>query len=168
MNGWTVYFAHGKESGPWGIKITKLAEMAKLRGVQVESPDYSDTFDPDERVERLLNLCNVDADRLILVGSSMGGYVSTVASEKLKPAGLFLMAPALYIDNYKVKSPTPQSGNVEIIHGWNDDVIPADNSIKFAQQHQCTLHLINEEHTLNASVDEICHLFDLFLHKVMD
>ena len=89
----TVFFAHGKESGPWGSKIMALADLARKRGYRVESPDYSDLMDADKRVERLLGLCGENgAD--VLVGSSMGGYVSTVASSVIKPKGLFLMAPA--------------------------------------------------------------------------
>ncbi|MGH8540495.1 MAG: alpha/beta hydrolase, partial [Stenotrophobium sp.] len=38
-----VCFAHGKESGPWGTKITHLAEVARGHGYEVMSPDYSHT-----------------------------------------------------------------------------------------------------------------------------
>ena len=48
-----VYFSHGKESGPWGTKIKRLAVIAEERGCAVESVDYTDTMDPDLRVERL-------------------------------------------------------------------------------------------------------------------
>jgi hypothetical protein len=57
----------------------------------VLSPNCSDQSDPDACVKWLLAM----GLRLVLVGSSMGGYVSTIASQSLKPAGLFLMAPAL-------------------------------------------------------------------------
>jgi len=33
----TVCFNHGKESGSWGSKITKLADIARGRGFAVES-----------------------------------------------------------------------------------------------------------------------------------
>jgi hypothetical protein len=51
-----VYFSHGKESGPWGSKITSLANIAKDQGFSVDSIDYSDIVDPDLRVERLINV----------------------------------------------------------------------------------------------------------------
>ena len=37
-----VYFSHGKESGPWGSKIKRLANIAKEHGCSVDSIDYSD------------------------------------------------------------------------------------------------------------------------------
>ena len=48
-----VCFAHGKESGPWGLKITRLADVARQQGFEVMSPDYRQTQNPDERVEML-------------------------------------------------------------------------------------------------------------------
>ena len=39
------FFAHGKESGPWGSKILHLAEGAKKMGLEVESPDYRDLLE---------------------------------------------------------------------------------------------------------------------------
>ena len=92
-----VYFNHGKESGPWGTKITALAAIARQKGFRVVSLDYSNRLDPDIRVEELLNLRLPDSEFTVLVGSSMGGYVATVASQIITPVGLFLMAPAFYL-----------------------------------------------------------------------
>ncbi len=50
-----VYFSHGKESGPWGTKIKKLATIAKEHGCSVESIDYTDIENPDLRVRHLLD-----------------------------------------------------------------------------------------------------------------
>ena len=50
----TVYFNHGKESGPWGSKISKLAGIAEQNGFFVESLDYQYLQEPCARVERLL------------------------------------------------------------------------------------------------------------------
>ena len=78
-----VYFSHGKESGPWGFKIKRLAEIAAQQNFQVESVDYTDLMDPDLRVDRLLERLTTEHDEILLVGSSMGGYVSLVASESV-------------------------------------------------------------------------------------
>jgi len=95
-----VYFLHGKESGPWGSKIKRLANIAKEYYFSVDSIDYSDMFDPDLRVERLINLLDGVEEDFLLVGSSMGGYVSLVASEQVDTKGIFLLAPALLINHY--------------------------------------------------------------------
>lgn len=165
-----VYFNNGKESGPWGSKITALAEVAKGKGFAVKSLDYRDLPDADPRVERLLASEAAQADYLILVGSSMGGYVATVASTVLKPAGLFLMAPAFNIPGYAEQNPTPHAEIVTVVHGWSDDVIPVDHSIQFARKFSAAthleLHIIEDDHRLSAQLPFLEMLFARFLNQV--
>lgn len=160
-----VYFAHGKESGPWGEKITRLAQVARGLGFSVESPDYSGMDDPAARVARLLSL-RPSADCLILAGSSMGGYVSLAASRQLKVDGLFLLAPAVGIPHYPEQDPAPQSRLTTIVHGWQDDLIPPERVARFAQKYSCELHLLNSDHRLSSALTQIEVLFANFLKRV--
>lgn len=162
-----VVFSHGKESGPWGFKIKRLAEIANRQGCSVDSIDYSDLMDPDLRVERLLTTLQQETDDLILVGSSMGGYVALVASESVAAKAVFLMAPALYIPGFKKQQYQSKSSQIEIVHAWSDDVIPVEHSIKYAQQADCTLHLISGDHALNGVIETVEKLFDRFLKTVL-
>lgn len=161
----TVYFAHGRESGPWGYKITALAEVARRRGFAVESPDYRFTYDGDERARYLLSLNPPRGKALVLVGSSLGGYVATAASRKLNPVGLFLIAPALFMLGYRLDTP-PQSELVEVVHGWADAVIPVEQSWRFAQQQRARLHILDSNHTLNAQLPLLEQLFGIFLDEL--
>jgi predicted esterase YcpF (UPF0227 family) len=160
-----VYFSHGKESGPWGSKIKRLANVAKEQGFSVDSIDYSDTLDPDLRVERLIKILKNTEEDFLLVGSSMGGYVSLVASEQFNVKGVFLLAPALFIKGYKQQNyKYSDASNIEIVHGWSDDIIPVENSIKFAKSSDCSLHLISGDHRLNSSLAVVEKLFLQFLN----
>nr|VFJ77917.1 MAG: Predicted esterase of the alpha/beta hydrolase fold [Candidatus Kentron sp. FW] len=163
-----VYFSHGQESGPWGTKIQYLAEIAKRRGFAVESPDYSDLPVPEDRVDRLLDLVPGDVDTLVLVGSSAGGYVSAVASEVLKPTGLFLLAPAVFLRGFGARNPQAQAEHRWIVHGWNDEIVPVGSVICFAEQHGMQLHLLDGDHRLIEVLPTVGTLFDLFLHKVSE
>ena len=163
-----IFFSHGKESGPNGSKIQRLTAIAKSHNCDVESIDYTDLSDPDKRVERLLNIIKQEKDNYILVGSSMGAYVSLVASEFSKPEGLFLMAPALYLPGYKIQKYNNHKKNIEIVHGWSDEIIPVENSIRFAKQANCTLHLIGGDHRLIDSIEIVASLFDNFLNKIVN
>lgn len=140
-------FAHGKESGPWGTKIRYLADIARSRGFEVLSPDYSGTMDPHERVRQLLQMAPRGAP-LVLVGSSMGGYVSAMACEALAPDALFLLAPALYFDGF-AEEPAGIPALCSVVHGWRDDIVPVQRSIRFAQQHCAELHVLDSTHNLN-------------------
>jgi len=160
-----VVFAHGKESGPWGHKITHLAETARQRGFDVLSPDYSHTHDPGVRLQQLLTL-NPRAHRLVLAGSSMGGYVSAMACAELSPIALFLMAPALYFPGWD-QEPQQIPGHCSVVHGWRDAVVPADRAIRFASQHRAELLMLDAEHSLNDCVERVAQAFDRLLLTVL-
>jgi alpha/beta superfamily hydrolase len=163
-----VIFSHGKESGPWGSKIKAMADLAESRGCEVDSIDYTDLVDePDARAERLIAVLQQETGPVILVGSSMGGYVAMVASEQCAVQGLFLLAPALQMPGYERQSYASKAKRIEIVHGWGDDVIPPEHSIEYARQADCSLHLISGDHRLNSSLDTVLELFGLFLKCVV-
>lgn len=151
----TVIFSHGQESGPWGTKIRAMAELVRGMGCEADSIDYQGIADPTERVEKCLRECADVDGPLILVGSSMGGHVATAAAERLGAAGLFVLAPAYYMEGYEDLTPEPPSMPVCIVHGWHDDVVPVENSIRFAQSCSATLHIVDGDHRLTANIEEI-------------
>ena len=156
-----IVFAHGKESGPWGIKIQHLAKTAERRGFEVISPDYSHTQDPQVRIDQLIAL-RPQARRLILAGSSMGGYVSAMACAALRPQALFLMAPALYFPFPGWDGePDGIPASCTIVHGWRDSIVPLAQVQRFAGRHRAALHILDAEHTLN---DQLAML-DLLLDR---
>lgn len=163
-----VIFSHGKESGPWGFKIKRLSVIAEKAHCNVESVDYTDLMDPDQRVNRLVTYLKNEEDDIILAGSSMGGYVSLVVSGGVESRGLFLMAPALYVPGFDQQDYLSRSPCIEIVHGWSDDVIPIDNSIRYAREADCSLHAIQGDHALNKSIDQVEALFTSFLDSIID
>lgn len=162
----TIIFSHGKESGPNGTKISLLTDIANIFNFQTTSIDYRKCKDVNERVDLLReNVQQYKAGKIILVGSSMGGYVSTVIASEMKIDGLFLMCPALYLASYEVQTYTPKTQHIEIVHGWNDDIVPHENSIRFGKLNSATLHLVNDNHRLSASHDFLKQVFVRFLEK---
>ncbi len=161
-----IHFVHGKESGPWGRKITYLSAIAHEHGFDVESLDYSGIVNPMERAEKLSEACLAKPPD-ILVGSSMGGWVATAATASVPVRGLFLMAPAFYLLDYP-DHPTGCDGNqIEIVHGWKDSIIPFQNSIRFGQEHGCTVHLVDDDHRLANCLGQLGQYFSAFIKRVM-
>lgn len=162
----TVLFAHGMESGPWGSKITAMAEVAKDVGFEVHSPDYTFSKDPFERKEWLENNFQRPEGILVQVGSSLGSLVSALTSELFQPNGLFLLAPAfgLYEAN---PNPEPNAEIVEIVHGWDDEVVPVENALIYASQYRTSLHILQSDHRLSSVLPEVCALFKLHLEGVV-
>lgn len=169
-----VVFSHGKESGPWGSKIQALTKVAQGCGAQVMSVNYGEypagtlhdhnlPGEPERRVQQLLNTPLPPHDKLVLVGSSMGGYVSTIASQQLKPDGLFLLAPAFGIPHYAEQYPVPNAKRTLIVHGWRDSVVPASNSIHFAKSNRVELYLVDDDHFLHGELGVIESVLSVFL-----
>lgn len=162
--GW-VCFNHGKESGPWGTKIVRLATVARQHGYDVVSPDYSHSTDPAARLRQLLDLPRPAWGPQVLVGSSMGGYVAAQACAALKPDALFLMAPALYFPGWD-EEPEGVPRDTVVVHGWGDDVVPAERSLRFAGRHRAALHLLDAGHGLSEVLEDIAALFEAQLLRL--
>jgi len=158
-----VIYNHGKDSIPWGEKPLALAEIAKQHGYEFISPDYQVSNDPEWRVTQLLEQDVTGYDRLVLVGSSMGAYVATVASEILKPQGLFLIAPAFYLPGYARTDFNPPTANIEVFHGWQDEVVPPENAWRFCRTHRARLHMLDADHRLLSILPLMTAAFGEFL-----
>ena len=151
----TVLFSHGQESGPWGTKITAMAQCVRDMGCSADSIDYQGIADPTERVRKLVDEARDIEDSLILVGSSMGGHVATAAAATLGAAGLFVLAPAYYMPGFEALTPEPPGIPICIVHGWRDEIVPVDNSIRFARNCRAALHVLDGDHRLTANIEEI-------------
>jgi alpha/beta superfamily hydrolase len=161
-----VCFSHGKESGPWGTKIRALADAARAAGWSVESLDYQGIEDPRERVTRLLDYCRAWDGPMLLAGSSMGGFVAAAAAAEVPARGLFLMAPAFYVPGYEQYVPPPPACPVTIVHGWRDDVVPWQGSVRYAERSRARLVLVDGDHRLTANLGEVTQIFGLFLREL--
>lgn len=162
-----VLLSHGLESGPNATKVTALAAVAEAMGWRTTRPDFRDldmTRDVrriDDRIARLKDSV-VPGEALVLAGSSMGAFASGLASLDVPCKGVFLIAPPLAIPEYPRRfdmAAVPAA----IVHGWHDELIPAQDVFAFAQQRNIPLTLVDDGHRLTAHVDIIARWFGLFL-----
>jgi alpha/beta superfamily hydrolase len=144
-----------------------MAEVAKGLGCSVDSIDYQGIADPTERVENLVRECQDIDDSLILVGSSMGGHVATAAAEAVNAVGLFVLAPAYFMEGYEHLTPVAPAIPAIIVHGWHDDVVPVENSIRYARETNATLHIVDGDHRLTANIADINEQLTLFIKKLI-
>lgn len=160
-----VHFIHGKESGPWGRKITCLAEIVREMGYDVESLNYAGIVDPVQRVN-MLAASHEKRPATYLVGSSMGGWVALNASAVIAVKGLFLLAPAVYMDDYPPHQVGCPGNAIEIVHGWHDSLIPYQNAVRFSRENRCTLHLVDDEHRLQNCLPQVGACLKAFLERM--
>ena len=168
----TVLFSHGHLSSPQSMKIAELTPIAEAAGLSIEAIDYRDLQDdPVARAERLIERVRAQSTAPILAGSSMGGWVSMHAAETVPVAGLFLMAPALFLEDrvpegVVPESYTPRSEQVSVVHGWNDEIIPWQHSLRFAEANKAALHLLDTDHRLETALPQLKTVFSQFLDAV--
>jgi len=93
----------------------------------------------------------------------MGGYVSVASASLLHARGVFLMAPALYLEGLPELRARVIDCPTAIVHGWRDDVVPYDHSVRFAKQYGTALHLVDSDHRLYSQIRVIRYLFEYFL-----
>lgn len=144
-----------------------FAKVARDFGYKVASPDFREQPDPDERVKQLLAFDYSDYDKIVLIGSSMGAYVSTVASETIKPRGLFLLAPAFYLPNYQLTEFKPTAEAIRVFHGWQDDIVPPENAWRFCQHYHIRLSLFDTDHRMLNVLPQLADEFSQFLSNML-
>ena len=164
--------SHGFESGPDATKVTALAQAAERLGWTHERPDYTDLDAQREvseygdvlaRLQRLRVRATSAAPRgpLVLAGSSLGAWISARVSLEVPVAGLFLLAPPVRM----APAPSLDAAAVptSIVHGWDDELIPAAEVVAWAQPRRARLLLVDDGHRLSAHVDATAEAFAAFL-----
>ncbi|MCH1907877.1 hypothetical protein MKP15_03695 [Stenotrophomonas sp. Y6] len=164
--------SHGFESGPDATKVTALAEVAQRLGWTHERPDYTDldarreiseVGDVPGRLQRLIRLAGEAAARgpVVLAGSSLGAYISAIASLQVPVRGLFLMVPPTRMGPMPAldAAPVPTS----VVHAWGDELIPPAAVIAWAQARAARLLLVDDGHRLEHHVDASAREFEALL-----
>lgn len=160
--------SHGFESGPDATKVTALADVAERLGWSHERPDYtdldgrrevSDLGDVAARLQRLLDLALARAGQgpLVLAGSSLGAWIAGRVSLQVPTAALFLMAPPIRLqaDHPLDAARVPTA----IVHGWDDELIPASDVVGWAAPRRARLLLVDDNHRLSAHVEASARAF---------
>ena len=159
-----VVFSHGKESGPWGRKISALAEVARSEGYDAHSVDYRGIDEPRARVARLVEFCKELSGDLVLVGSSLGGYVAATSAS--------LLHARRYIPHGAGTLPGRPAGAARRPARLPDDAsctagattsCPMSRAMRFAQTYKGALHLLESDHRLHNQLRVIQYLFEYFL-----
>lgn len=167
--------SHGFESGPDATKVTALALAAEACGWTHERPDYT-AYDSDRaagelgdvgaRLVHLVRLAAVAAKNgpVVLAGSSLGAYISGLASLQVGIKALYLMAPPIHLGaDHEIHAATVPTA---IIHGWHDELIPAADVVAWARARNDELLLVNDSHRLANHVETTRTHFQHFLERL--
>jgi predicted alpha/beta-hydrolase family hydrolase len=167
-----IILSHGSDSSPDATKVSALAALAESLGWRTQRPDYG-TDDARghaasvaPRIARLrATIEALDAPPL-LVGSSMGAFVSGLVSLDVPVAGLLLLATPSEIPGYARKFDLRPDVPALLIHGWRDEVCPLAGVQAFAARRRLPLLVLDDDHRLGASMSPIAAQFRLMLDQL--
>ena len=168
----TILLSHGSDSGPEATKVSALAALAEARGWRTQRPDYREDDARGYAASVALRLARLNAaieaceKPPLLVGSSMGAFVSALASLEHPVAGLFLLAAPGAIPGFHNALDVRQDVPTMLIHGWRDELCPLDDIYAFASRRQLPLLILDDEHRLSNSLPTIERQFAAFLGAV--
>lgn len=161
--------------------MAALAVVAEAMGWTHERPDYRDLDagrrpqDLAERVARLQARAQAHTGPLLLAGSSMGAFISAEVAMRLQQGaarasallGLFLMAPPVTLPGYwPTPLQAPEGLPLMVVHGWDDELIPAQAVTDWCAPRRAELRLVNDSHRLAAHVDYCARSFETLLLRV--
>ena len=168
-----IIFAHGMEGSPNGSKIRSLREA----GFEVLAPDFHGMALAD-RVDLLQRVCEEHREvKPVLAGSSYGGLAASIVVMRMNEAfrGLLLCAPALHLTEPPIEDGTvliaPKGLKTVIIHGIDDDIVPIECSIEYAErsgQEIIAFHKVNDGHRLAESHKQIISAARLLIGETID
>jgi len=167
--------SHGFESGPQATKVTALAQAAQHLGWSTHCPDYTDLDarqdisllgDVPQRLQRLLEVAANAAQRgpVVLAGSSLGAYISAIASLHVPVHALFLMVPPTKMGIMPALDAAPVP--VSVVHAWHDELIAPNEVIAWAQARSARLLLVNDGHRLSDHVETCAQAFTQLLQAI--
>ena len=169
-----IILSHGSGSSPDATKVSMLAMLAESLGWRTQRPDYRaadarghlDSVAP--RIARLRATVEALDAPPLLVGSSMGAFVSGLVSLEVPVAGLLLLATPSEIPGHARKFDLRTEGPVMLIHGWRDEVCPLAGVQALAAARRLPLLVLDDDHRLGSSMDVIAAQFLHLLDQLAD
>lgn len=167
-----VILSHGSDSGPEATKVSALARVAESLGWTTSKPDYREedalgyAGAVPPRIARLVEAMRGAPRPLVLAGSSMGAFVSGLASLRAPCDGLFLVALPTMIP--ECAQPFDMAADVPamLVHGYEDTLCPVLAAQAFARMRGMPALLLPDDHRLAMHVPEIERQFRGFLESV--
>lgn len=170
----TVILSHGFNSGPGATKTVALAAVARGLGWRTTCPDFRGddagglAACVEPRAARLLAEVRRATRPVMLVGSSMGAFVSVLVALDAACVGLFALALPVAIPDCARRLAPPRGIDAMLVHGYRDAVCPCAAAVEFAREAAAAALLLDDDHALTAHLDVIEAQFAAFLRRVGD
>ena len=166
-----LIFSYGKKVEPNHDKLNAFTAIAAKYGIKTRNVTYNPDATGDERIPVLLSAAreaSAEGEEIIYAGTSMGCYGSLIVSKEVPAKGMFLVSPALFMKGYAVQEyPLHNAGQVEMVVGHQDTVIPRMEVSHFVMEQHLEAHFVDDTHAMSDSLETLKALFDDFLRKLV-
>ena len=167
----TIILSHGSDSGPDATKVSALAKVAEAIGWNALRPDFREedkrghAGSVQPRVDKLIELADEATQPLVLAGSSMGAFVSGLASLQVRCAGIFLVALPMSIPRWSQRFDMARVPAM-LVHGFDDELCPVTAAAQFAGARGIPTLLLPDDHRLSHHVEQVAQQFRSFLRRI--
>lgn len=167
-----IVLSHGSDSSPQATKVSALAALAESLGWTTQRPDYQDddarghVASVAPRIARLRATIEALPEPPLLVGSSMGAFVSALVSLDVPVCGLLLLATPGAMPGYPRALDMRRGVPTMLVHGWRDEVCPVAGAQELAARYRVPLLLLDDDHRLGSSMQAIEAQFRWMLDQV--
>jgi predicted esterase YcpF (UPF0227 family) len=177
-----LYFIHGYESSPTGEKATLLKKTLKALPIT-----YRDGAPEDLVIVQALHCISEaiqDDDKVVLIGSSLGGFLAaSTALTNRSVRQLILLNPAVIppetdlttiqgvplriikemIDPRLFQQKIPAA--ITILRGTQDEIVPDEWILRFAEAQEATIKLFNDDHRLSKNLQRLPRIISEILQR---
>lgn len=149
----SILLLHGLEGSSQGFKATFLRSLLP----EIVTPDFEGSL--EERMAQLDPIINDSSVPWVIIGSSFGGLMATLAAGQYpqRVRKLILLAPALTRPFLTESPPDPIAIPTVIYHGMHDTVVPLEPVQQIAEQifTQVAFHVVDDDHALHQTVQTL-------------
>jgi predicted esterase YcpF (UPF0227 family) len=167
-----LYFIHGYESSPQGEKAKLLEQTLHATPITYRECPPEDLV-ISQCLERIANTITND-HQVTLIGSSLGGFLAaSTALDHQNVTQIILLNPAIIPpeSDLSLIEGMPQrilremrdprlfeqkiKAKITILRGTNDDIIPDEWIVRFAQAQNATVELYNDDHRFSKNLQRL-------------
>jgi predicted esterase YcpF (UPF0227 family) len=166
-----LYYIHGYQSDPTSTKGTLFNKTLHAKAISYRDGKPEDLVIAD-CLRRIADVIKDDND-VVLIGSSLGGFLAAKTALNHPVKNLILLNPAIIpptVDITKIQG-TPQrilqdmkddylferkiDARITILRGTGDDVVPDDWVLAFAEAQKATIRLFNDDHSFTHHMNQL-------------
>lgn len=177
-----LYYIHGYLSDPNSTKGTLFKEKLNAKAIKYRDCEPEDLVISD-CLKRISEEIKTDDD-IILIGSSLGGLLAAkTALLNSNIIQIILLNPAIIPQSFDITEIRDMPirilremqdkdffdkkipSKIDILAGTEDDLVPTEWIVEFAQAQEAVVHFLNDDHSFTNNMNKLPNIIRKILNK---